>query len=51
MSYWEDIWKLRFSVEKYNVLFIGSKDVTIEHRLSKKEIKNVNEDCDQSGWF
>ena len=46
LSYWEDIWKLRFSIEKCKVLHSGSKNIKVEYKLRNKEIKKVNEECD-----
>ena len=42
LSYWEDIWKLRFNLEECKVLHIGSKNIQFEYKLSNKEIKRVN---------
>ena len=32
------IWKLRFNLEKYKVLYIGSKSIKVKYKLSNKEI-------------
>ena len=45
-SDWKDIWKLRFYIEKCQVLYIRSKKVKVEYELANKEIKKVNEKCD-----
>ena len=31
MSYWEDIWKLKFNIERCKVLLIESKNIQIEY--------------------
>ena len=35
----EDIWNLKFDIEKYNVLYIKFKNIKVEYKLSNKEIK------------
>ena len=40
-----DIWKLKFNREKCKVLQIESKNITIELKLSNKEIKKGNKYC------
>ena len=42
LSYWEDIWKLEFDIEKCKVLYIGFKNIQFEYKLSNKEIKKLN---------
>ena len=37
LSYWEDIWKLKFNIEK--PLHIESKNIKFNYRLSNKELK------------
>ena len=39
LSYWEDIWKLIFNIEKCQVLHIGSKNIKVEYRLTGKSKK------------
>ena len=46
LSYWEDtrIWKLRFNIEKCQVLYIRSKNIKVEYKLtgkSKKSLRNA----------
>ena len=31
LSNWGDIWKLRFNIEKYKVLHIGSQNIKVEY--------------------
>ena len=31
LSFWEDIWKLDFNIEKFEVLNIGSKNIEVEY--------------------
>ena len=49
LSFWEDIWKSKFNIEKYKVLYIGSKNITFIQL--NKEIKNVNEEYDLGVGF
>ena len=51
MPYWENIWQLKFSIEKCKVLLIGSKNIKVGYRLSNKEIKKVNEVCNLEVGF
>ena len=50
LLYWEDIWKLRFNMEKYKVLHIGSKNIEIGYKLNRKTQK-VNEKCNLGVGF
>ena len=43
LSYQEDIWKLKFIIEKGNVRYIESKNIKIECKLNNKEIIHANE--------
>ena len=45
LSYWDNFWKLRFNVEKCEVLHIVFKSITVEYKLNNREIKKVNEEC------
>ena len=50
-SYSEDIWKLRFNMEKCKVLHIGSRNIKIEHKLGQWKITKGNEKCDLGVGF
>ena len=45
LSYWEYICRQKFNIEKCKVQYIGSKNIQVENKLSNKEIKKVNEEC------
>ena len=42
LSYWKDIWKLKFHLEKCEVLHIEFKNIKVRYKLSNREIKKVN---------
>ena len=46
LLYWKDIWKLKFDIEKCNLLNIGSQNVKFDYQINNKDIKRVNEECD-----
>ena len=48
MSYWEDIWKLRFNIVQCT---IGSKNIKVEYIWSNRKTKKVNEECGQEVNF
>ena len=50
MKYWEDIWKLKFDIEKCKVLPVGYKNIKVKCKLYQ-EIKEVNEGWDLGVGF
>ena len=38
-------------MEKCKVLHIGSKSISVEYKLSNREIKNINDECDLGDSF
>ena len=46
LSSQEDIQKLRFNIEKYKVLYFGSKDIDIEFKWRQRKKGKLNEECD-----
>ena len=46
LPYWKDIWKLKFNLKKCKVLYIGTKNIKVDYKLSNREIKKVYEKCD-----
>ena len=45
LSYWKDIWKLKFNIEKYEILYIESQNITVEYKLNREIIKVNEEYC------
>ena len=46
LSYWGDIYKLKFNIERNKVLHIESKNIKVEYKLSNREMKKMNEERD-----
>ena len=50
LSYWENMWKLKFKIEKCKVLYIGSKYFKVECQLNNRNQK-VDEKYDLGVCF
>ena len=46
LSYWEDIGKLLFNIEKCNVLEFVFQNIPVESKLSNGKVQKVNDKCD-----
>ena len=51
LSYWEDIWKLKFNIEKCKVLHIQFKNIQVEYKSSNRETKKINKECNLGDGF
>ena len=39
LSCWENTWKLKFNIDKYQILHIVSRNIKVEYKLNSREIK------------
>ena len=46
LSEWENIWKLKFNLEKCKVLHIGCNNTKYDYKLNSQGLKKITEKCD-----